>query len=124
MEVGKCSSNPCMNDGTCADHLNEYICTCASGFTGINCGTGIFVRVCNFLQKHTVMLQSCQGIHFRITRTILFLTLTFHYWIGHISCLNSLFACLFVPFYKSQKLLKIMTTSSSCKPYYRHDLQS
>ena len=29
--------NPCLNGGTCLDGINEYICICEPGWTGINC---------------------------------------------------------------------------------------
>ena len=43
-EVDECSSNPCVNGGTCTDQLNRYTCTCESGFTGNNCETGIYAN--------------------------------------------------------------------------------
>ena len=33
-------SNPCENGGNCTDGINEYICTCIPGYTGIDCETG------------------------------------------------------------------------------------
>nr|XP_033488698.1 coagulation factor IXa [Epinephelus lanceolatus] len=33
----QCKSNPCLNQGTCNDHLGFYTCACLSGFTGRNC---------------------------------------------------------------------------------------
>ncbi|XP_053735135.1 coagulation factor IXa [Synchiropus splendidus] len=33
----QCKSNPCMNGGSCTDHLGFYTCSCESGFTGRNC---------------------------------------------------------------------------------------
>lgn len=34
---GACSSNPCLNGGTCVTGLRMYMCTCATGWTGNNC---------------------------------------------------------------------------------------
>ena len=39
-EIDECESNPCANGGTCTDGINMYNCTCAPGYTGINCSTG------------------------------------------------------------------------------------
>ena len=39
-DVNECVDEPCKNGGTCIDEFNEYICNCASGYTGINCETG------------------------------------------------------------------------------------
>uniref|UniRef100_A0A3Q0RVI8 Coagulation factor IX n=1 Tax=Amphilophus citrinellus TaxID=61819 RepID=A0A3Q0RVI8_AMPCI len=33
----QCKSSPCLNQGSCKDHLDYYTCTCTSGFTGRNC---------------------------------------------------------------------------------------
>jgi hypothetical protein len=35
--VNECNPNPCLNDGTCADGIDTYTCTCPSGYTGANC---------------------------------------------------------------------------------------
>ena len=32
-----CSSNPCMNGGTCTDGVDSYICECDSGYAGDDC---------------------------------------------------------------------------------------
>ncbi|XP_065053007.1 fibropellin-3-like isoform X2 [Rhopilema esculentum] len=39
--IDECSSNPCNNGGTCNDRVNGYACTCAPGYTGIQCETNI-----------------------------------------------------------------------------------
>ena len=38
----RCDSNknPCGNGGTCNDYINEFNCTCASGYEGTLCETG------------------------------------------------------------------------------------
>ena len=40
-EINECNSNPCDHSGTCLDYINEYICSCAQGFTGVSCETDI-----------------------------------------------------------------------------------
>ena len=37
--IDKCLDNPCTNDGTCQTVFGEYICSCADGYTGIQCET-------------------------------------------------------------------------------------
>jgi len=32
-----CASNPCQHGGTCTEDLNQYICTCPNGISGVNC---------------------------------------------------------------------------------------
>ena len=38
-DVDDCAANPCQNDGTCADGVNDYTCTCVTGFIGDMCET-------------------------------------------------------------------------------------
>jgi hypothetical protein len=39
-DIDDCQNTPCRNNATCTDHVNNYTCTCASGFTGRNCQIG------------------------------------------------------------------------------------
>ena len=39
-DVDDCASATCMNGGTCVDLINQYSCTCVSGYTGTDCETG------------------------------------------------------------------------------------
>uniref|UniRef100_A0A672J3J8 Coagulation factor IX-like n=1 Tax=Salarias fasciatus TaxID=181472 RepID=A0A672J3J8_SALFA len=36
----QCESSPCVNQGSCEDHIGSYTCTCPSSFTGTNCEIG------------------------------------------------------------------------------------
>eukprot|EP00057_Strongylocentrotus_purpuratus_P029420 XP_011683894.1 PREDICTED: mucin-17-like isoform X5 [Strongylocentrotus purpuratus] len=36
-ETDECASNPCVNNGTCVDLLNDYNCTCVPGYEDRNC---------------------------------------------------------------------------------------
>ena len=39
-DIDECSSNPCLNGGSCVDHVNGYTCSCLVGYTGVDCQTG------------------------------------------------------------------------------------
>jgi len=41
--INECLSEPCGNDATCIDGLNEYTCVCAAGYEGVNCEIGMYV---------------------------------------------------------------------------------
>ena len=36
-DIDECSSNPCVNDGTCTDGVNGYVCDCPDEYTGDTC---------------------------------------------------------------------------------------
>ncbi|XP_035699609.1 IgGFc-binding protein-like [Branchiostoma floridae] len=40
-DIDECSSNPCLNGGTCEDDVNGYTCTCAPGYDGDDCETDV-----------------------------------------------------------------------------------
>ena len=41
VDIDECSSDPCMNGGTCTDDFNSYICACVAGYTGETCDIGM-----------------------------------------------------------------------------------
>ena len=43
VDVNECQSNPCANGATCTDGVNKYSCSCAAGYTGSDCKTGITI---------------------------------------------------------------------------------
>ena len=41
LDIDECASNPCLNDGMCADGVNGFMCECEDGFMGDFCETDI-----------------------------------------------------------------------------------
>ena len=37
LDIDDCNPDPCQNNGTCTDLVNDYQCDCVSGFNGTNC---------------------------------------------------------------------------------------
>lgn len=35
-----CASQPCLNNGTCEDHIRNYSCTCTPSYEGKTCAMG------------------------------------------------------------------------------------
>ena len=40
-DTDDCSADPCASTGTCIDEVNDYLCVCASGYTGATCADDI-----------------------------------------------------------------------------------
>ena len=40
ISVNECSSDPCINGGTCTDGVNQFTCSCIDGYIGTKCETG------------------------------------------------------------------------------------
>ena len=40
-DVDECASDPCQNGATCTDGIDSYSCSCAAGFSGSDCETGV-----------------------------------------------------------------------------------
>lgn len=56
IDIDECSSSPCSNGGTCNDQVNEYSCTCASGYSGLGCAQGAyFFKKINYFYFYTVV---------------------------------------------------------------------
>ena len=41
-DINECASSPCKNAATCIDKVDGFSCTCDSGWTGVNCDTGMY----------------------------------------------------------------------------------
>lgn len=41
--LDECLSNPCQNGGSCDDRNNGYVCSCPSGYAGIDCELDVAV---------------------------------------------------------------------------------
>ena len=39
IDIDECSSNPCLNGGSCTDQVNGYACSCQPGYAGAQCQT-------------------------------------------------------------------------------------
>ena len=47
-DISECSSNPCLNGGSCTDQVNGYACSCQPGYTGRQCQTSKkYFKRCN-----------------------------------------------------------------------------
>ena len=44
-DTDDCYPNPCLNDGTCTDGVNDYNCTCLPGFVGKNCSNSKSLKI-------------------------------------------------------------------------------
>lgn len=40
LDVNECSSDPCLNGGSCVDLVGNYSCICVAPFEGPQCETG------------------------------------------------------------------------------------
>ena len=55
LDTDDCYPNPCLNNGTCTDGVNDYNCTCVPGFVGKNCSN-----------SKSLKIKSLPGLRFRI----------------------------------------------------------
>ena len=49
LDVNECTSEPCLNGGSCTDEPDGYFCTCADGWTGAECQFGNGHFFCQWL---------------------------------------------------------------------------
>ena len=45
LDTDDCYPNPCLNNGTCTDGVNDYNCTCVPGFVGKNCSNSRSLKI-------------------------------------------------------------------------------
>ena len=41
VDIDECSSDPCINGGSCSDEVNAHSCDCVAGYTGEDCEIGM-----------------------------------------------------------------------------------
>jgi hypothetical protein len=62
-DIDECAINPCQNGGECTDEVIGYTCTCAGGYTGDLCETGMteqfFSLFCLTKAKPKTILRRC-----------------------------------------------------------------
>ena len=47
LDIDDCQSEPCQNNGTCHDLVNDYRCDCVAGFNGTNCDNSTYRKSCS-----------------------------------------------------------------------------
>ena len=48
LDIDDCANVTCHNLRTCIDGVNDYICSCVSGYSGQHCETGRFLQMCRY----------------------------------------------------------------------------
>jgi hypothetical protein len=46
-DIDECADAPCQNGGTCTDGVNDYTCTCVTGYSGDMCETSKLLALNN-----------------------------------------------------------------------------
>jgi hypothetical protein len=70
-DIDECAINPCQNGGECMDQVNDYMCTCAGGYTGDLCETGMteLLFLCSAWQelcpKQSVTFVNCRPLYLK-----------------------------------------------------------
>ena len=62
LDIDDCSTVPCLNNATCIDAVDDYSCSCVSGYTGEVCETG------ECLLTLTIVSVSCQSVLLTLAR--------------------------------------------------------
>lgn len=44
LDGDQCAEQPCKNGAMCSDSVGGFDCICKSGFSGINCETGMLLK--------------------------------------------------------------------------------
>ena len=50
-DINECRTEPCQHNSTCFDMIHGFLCTCASGLTGLLCESGEYMicYVCEYI---------------------------------------------------------------------------
>ena len=75
----ECSSNPCMNSGTCTDMIADYKCTCKDGYTGKNCETGRYNIFCIEQLPKSINEQKSKLMFEHLSPSHVAIMLTYHH---------------------------------------------
>ena len=67
-----CSSDPCVNGGSCSYDGNTYICACISGYTGEDCEIGMCYLTKTLFTLYVLMgnMVCCTNISSRLCLNI------------------------------------------------------
>ena len=56
-DIYDCYLNPCLNNGTCIDGLNDYNCSCVPGLVGENCSNSKFNNIVSQYKHQVYKIQ-------------------------------------------------------------------
>lgn len=83
-DIDECKSNPCLNQGSCSDHVKGYICSCPPGFYGRHCETGLVEsfatprKIRNMKRLHTCFYHIIYSPIFFKAENIFFIQHSWH----------------------------------------------
>lgn len=70
-DINECSSNPCLNGGTCTDQINRYICACPVWTEGVSCETGKYlVPALIIMMLYPLRLQEMRSLGLEMKYTV------------------------------------------------------
>ena len=70
-DINECSSNPCLNGGTCTDQINRYICACPVWTEGVSCETGKYlVPALIIMMLYPLRLQELRSLGLEMKFTV------------------------------------------------------
>ena len=64
VDIDECSSDPCMNGGTCTDDVNSYRCACIAGYSGEDCEIGnCYITKTLYWNGHNLFVHQLRGVY-------------------------------------------------------------
>ena len=78
IDIDECSTNKCLNNGTCVDGIDSFSCRCEPGYVGPICAFVALSLVINCLYSDTALLGSSTTF-FIVTYLTCPFTLNFYY---------------------------------------------